>query len=649
MGSDLPSFIRPDSAETPYDNAKVRRRSSLKVSLQTWLSSSVSKSCTSCSFGKFLAIILLIGLGYVVVTYTPPPGSLLQRSGEHGGDKQQRSSGQTWRKTMRSKDVKSVPQNDTKVVTGDLLQAEELIWRQRQGEVVAAFRHAWKGYKDFAMGYDELQPLSKRGNDGLGGLGATIVDALDTAIIMGCEDVVQDAALWIESELPGRLQDRGQVNLFETTIRVLGGLLSAFSLLGGEKESALKFGVNPKVFLERAIDLGDRLHSAFSMSPSAVPFSDVNLREKRAHAAGFDGGASSTAEVTTLQMEFWYLSHISGDPKYGKSAMRVYEHVKGLPKTEGLVPVFISPNSGDFVGNNIRLGSRGDSYYEYLLKVWLQQGGADSDASAVTYLRDMYEEAISGVRHLLVKKSQPNGLVFVGELPNGITGNFSPKMDHLVCFLAGTLALGATRGMTKDQALRRGFMSERDLHDLKLAEDLCHTCYQMYAVTATGLAPEIVYFNMDERSQTGQDGGRKDAKYAHDIQIHPLDRHNLLRPETVESLFVLYRVTGDIKYREWGWKIFQAFEAHTKVSTGGYSSLETVTTVPARRRDKMETFFLGETLKYLYLLFSDRSVLPLDKYVFNTEAHPLPIIVPTSANGRRNKQTLRSRLKDTGR
>lgn len=79
------------------------------------------------------------------------------------------------------------------------------------------------------------------------------------------------------------------------------------------------------------------------------------------------------------------------------------------------------------------------------------------------------------------------------------------------------------------------------------------------------------------------------------------------------------------RYREWGWNIFQSFEVHTKVSTGGYSSLDDVTSVPAPKRDKMETFFLGETLKYLYLLFGDTNVLPLTEFVFNTEAHPLPI------------------------
>lgn len=80
------------------------------------------------------------------------------------------------------------------------------------------------------------------------------------------------------------------------------------------------------------------------------------------------------------------------------------------------------------------------------------------------------------------------------------------------------------------------------------------------------------------------------------------------------------------RYRDWGWQIFEAFEKHTKVDSGGYTSLDDVTVLPPQRRDKMETFFLGETLKYLYLLFGDGSVLPLDAFVFNTEAHPLPII-----------------------
>jgi mannosyl-oligosaccharide alpha-1,2-mannosidase len=94
----------------------------------------------------------------------------------------------------------------------------------------------------------------------------------------------------------------------------------------------------------------------------------------------------------------------------------------------------------------------------------------------------------------------------------------------------------------------------------------------------------------------------------------------------VVAYYYLKKICIMCRYREWGWQIFKAFEKYTKVDSGGYTSLDDVTSLPPPRRDKMETFFLGETLKYLYLLFGERNILPLDKYVFNTEAHPLPVI-----------------------
>jgi mannosyl-oligosaccharide alpha-1,2-mannosidase len=88
----------------------------------------------------------------------------------------------------------------------------------------------------------------------------------------------------------------------------------------------------------------------------------------------------------------------------------------------------------------------------------------------------------------------------------------------------------------------------------------------------------------------------------------------------------LYRITGHKKYREWGWAIFQNFEKYTKLEEG-YTSINNVQSIGnPGYRNKMESFFLGETLKYFYLLFSDNpDMLPLNKWVFNTEAHPLPI------------------------
>ncbi|KAM6552126.1 hypothetical protein CsatB_001934 [Cannabis sativa] len=603
-----------------YDNAKFRHRSFFKVMTRSLLNSNMKRNCLSCSMGKFLMLLMILGVACLMLIHSSPAQSVdglgkhISNTGEgkitsFGGSKL----GRLLRKPPRLP-PRLPPANSTSGLSPNL----DSKWIDRQQSVKKAFLHAWLGYKKYAMGYDELMPVSQHGVDGLGGLGATIVDALDTAMIMGANEVVSEASGWVETQLSSRISQKGQVNLFETTIRVLGGLLSAYHL--SPVEAAIN-STSKAIYLETAKNLADRLLSAFTSSPTAVPYSDVVLHDSSSHPA--PGGLSSTSEVSTLQLEFNYLSTLSGDPKYSIAAMKVLEHLKTLPKVEGLVPIYISPHTGEFSGDNIRLGSRGDSYYEYLLKVWLQKGA--SRDSNLTYLHDMYEEAMKGVRHLLVRKTIPKGLVFVGELPYGPKGGFSPKMDHLVCFLSGNLALGATKGLTKEKAMRDNLLNFEDLENLKLAEDLAKTCFEMYSVTSTGLAPEIAYFHTEEFSEGGLDGGNKNAEYVNDIIIKPADRHNLLRPETVESLFILYRITEDPKYREWGWQIFEAFEKFTRVESGGYTSLDDVTTVHPPRRDKMETFFLGETLKYLYLLFGDSSVIPLDKYVFNTEAHPIPI------------------------
>jgi mannosyl-oligosaccharide alpha-1,2-mannosidase len=116
-------------------------------------------------------------------------------------------------------------------------------------------------------------------------------------------------------------------------------------------------------------------------------------------------------------------------------------------------------------------------------------------------------------------------------------------MDHLVCFMGGSFALGATEGPSLKQAAQG--LSERDLEDIRLGKELTRTCYEMYNHTATGLASEIVYFNM--QSSNIQDENQDSREQ--DIIIQPRDTHCLLRPETVESLFVLWRITGDDVYR----------------------------------------------------------------------------------------------------
>ncbi|XP_055587361.1 endoplasmic reticulum mannosyl-oligosaccharide 1,2-alpha-mannosidase isoform X2 [Uranotaenia lowii] len=446
----------------------------------------------------------------------------------------------------------------------------------RQRAVIEAFLHSWKGYKEYAWGHDNLKPISSSYSDWFG-LGLTIVDSLDTLYIMDLQEEFDEARNWIDQYL--RFDVNRDVNLFEVTIRVLGGLLSTYHLSGD------------KMFLDKAMDLGHRLLPCFD-SPSGIPYSDVNIETMKAHPPKWSPD-SSTSEVTTLQLEFRDLSRTSLNPIYETVANKVNVKVHELEKNEGLVPIFINANTGQFRNfATISLGARADSYYEYLLKQWVQTGKKNDD-----FLIDDYKTAIRGVLHQLVRKTPNEKHVYIGELING--KDFKPKMDHLTCYLPGTLLLGYKNGMPKTH--------------LKLATDLLETCYQTYMKQPTQLAPEISYFNLNGESE-------------HDIYVKTNDAHNLLRPEFIESLYYFYAITGNKTYQDMGWTIFEAFNKYTRVKNG-YTSIGNVKSpLNTRPRDMMESFWLGETLKYFYLLFSDdRLEIDLDKYVFNSEAHPLPI------------------------
>ena len=170
------------------------------------------------------------------------------------------------------------------------------------------------------------------------------------------------------------------MNLFETTIRVMGGLLSAFHLS------------SEQVFLDKAKDLGLRLMGAFS-SASGIPYSDVNLKSTRGHAPKWSPD-SSTSEVTTIQLEFRDLSRCTSEPQFEEAVSKISDIIHTQEKIEGLVPIFINANSGKFRRHStITFGARGDSYYEYLLKQWLQTGKRND------MFRDDFLEAMKGVRH----------------------------------------------------------------------------------------------------------------------------------------------------------------------------------------------------------------------------------------------------------
>jgi len=402
--------------------------------------------------------------------------------------------------------------------------------------------------------------------------------------MLGMKEDFWEARDWVNDHLDfGAVKDG--VSVFETTIRNLGSLISAYDLSGDA------------VFLAKADDLGGRLMRAFE-SRTGVPYGEVELFDGgQAYNARWHANSAILSEIGTLQVEFRYLATVTGKGEYATNAMRALDELLKLDAESGLYPTYISNTKGElsFGNSDISLGAMGDSFYEYLLKVWLQGGRQE------TKYRLLYDKSINGILNKLIHTSQPNLLTYVAEIKNN---RVIHKMDHLSCFLGGTLALGAFSHPD-------GLESAIAQRQLKVGKQLAYTCYQMYARSKSGLAPEYVKF--DNAKQDFVNGAR----------------YYILRPETVETFFVLHHLTKDPIYREWGWEIFQAIEEHCKTEAG-YAAIRNVDTM--EQDDRMESFFLAETLKYLYLLQDDATEIDLlNTHVFNTEAHPLRLLNLVSA------------------
>ena len=202
------------------------------------------------------------------------------------------------------------------------------------------------------------------------GMGWIIVDALDSLMIMNLTSRLSHAREWISTSL-NYDQDQ-EVNTFETTIRMLGGLLSAYYLSTTFPDMAPitdddRGAAGEDLYLEKAADLADRLLGAFD-SESGIPYASVNLRTLKGVPSHADGGASSTAEAASLQLEMKYLAKLTGEKNYWDRAEKVIQVIDDNGMEDGLLPIFIYAAQGTFRGSNIRLGSRGDSYYGKLLQ-----------------------------------------------------------------------------------------------------------------------------------------------------------------------------------------------------------------------------------------------------------------------------------------
>nr|XP_028579119.1 mannosyl-oligosaccharide 1,2-alpha-mannosidase IA [Podarcis muralis] len=449
--------------------------------------------------------------------------------------------------------------------------------RKKREKIKEMMKHAWDNYKHYAWGLNELKPISKQGHSSnlFGNIqGATIVDALDTLYIMEMKDEFKEAKEWVEKNLDFNVN--AEVSVFEVNIRFVGGLLSAYYLSGEE------------VFRKKAVELGEKLLPAFN-TPTGIPWALLNIKSGIGRNWPWaSGGSSILAEFGTLHLEFMHLSHLSGNPVFAEKVMNIRKVLKRLDKPEGLYPNYLNPSSGQWGQHHVSIGGLGDSFYEYLLKAWLMSDKTDEEGM------QMYYDAVQSIETHLLRKSS-TGLMYIAEWKGGLLEH---KMGHLTCFAGGMFVLGAD-GAPVDKTGRH----------IELGAEIARTCHESYDRTSMKLGPEAFRF----------DGG------VEAIATRQNEKYYILRPEVIETYMYMWRFTHDPKYRQWGWEAVEALEKYCRVD-GGYSGVRDVYSNRQTHDDVQQSFFLSETLKYLYLLFSEDDLLPFEHWVFNTEAHPLPVL-----------------------
>jgi mannosidase alpha-like ER degradation enhancer 2 len=408
------------------------------------------------------------------------------------------------------------------------------------------FLHAWNAYKKYAWGHDELKPLTHSFRDWhSASLLMTPVDALDTMYVMGLTEEADKTREYIAANLS--FDHDIYVKNFEITIRLLGGLLSAYER------------TNDARLLHLADDLGRRLLPAFN-SPTGMPYMYVNLK-----TGATRGAVSNPAEIGTLLIEFGTLSKLTGKQVYYDKAKRALVELYKRRSKLDLVGSEINVETGQWTDTTSHISGGIDSYYEYLLKSWKLFGDRDCE--------QMWKTSIAAVNRRLADE-RPNDLWYA-QVDMNTGARKGTAYGALDAFFPAVLALGG---------------------DTDRARKLEDSAYKMWNLV--GIEPEeIDYTKMEITS----------PKYH-------------LRPEIIESAYYLYFFTHDERYREMGKTFFDSLVRYCRTEDA-YAALSDVRT--KAKADEMESFFLAETLKYLYLLFARPETLDLNTVVFNTEAHPL--------------------------
>ncbi|MEQ2278746.1 ER degradation-enhancing alpha-mannosidase-like protein 3 [Ameca splendens] len=451
-----------------------------------------------------------------------------------------------------------------------------------RNQILEMFDHAYGSYMKYAYPADELMPLSCKGrvrgeepnrgdiDDSLGKFSLTLIDTLDTLVVLNKLDEFEDAVRKAVRDV--RLDNDVVVSVFETNIRVLGGLLGGHVMADLLRQRGERMQWYRDELLHMAVELGHRLLPAFNTS-SGLPYPKVNLRYGILNPLSRTGTESDTCTACagTMILEFAALSRLSGESVFEEHARKALDVLwERRQRGSDLVGTVINIHNGEWVRKDSGVGAGIDSYYEYLMKAYILLGDN-------TFLQ-RFNIHYSAIMKFI---SQPPLLLNVHM--HNPTVSVRSWMDSLLAFFPGLQVLTG---------------------DLKPAIETHEMLYQV--TKQHKFLPEA--FTTEFRVHWGQ---------------------HLLRPEFAESTYYLYKATGDPYYLRVGQSIVEKLNAFARVPCG-FAAVQDVRT--GTHEDRMDSFFLAEMFKYLYLLFSEKSQLPIniDDYIFTTEAHLLPVSLSTT-------------------
>lgn len=445
------------------------------------------------------------------------------------------------------------------------------------------FHRAYDAYMEFGFPDAELKPLTCIGGtfDLVKIPLVTLIDTLDTLVIMGNHTEFRRAVGLVQMHYnESKFDIDVNVSVFEVTIRVLGGLLSAHQMAVDAQLGIYNDTTSERYdggLLKLAIDLGDRLLPAFKTN-TGIPYGTVNLR------SGVPTGETeiaSTAGAGTLIVEFEVLSSLSQNRQYGDVAYAALTGLFNRRSSIGLLGKHIHIDTGAWFESVSGIGSNSDSFYEYLLKAYLLFRHKD--------MFTMFTTTYSAIKRFVQSGDWFRDVdMFNGKLRRHRTENlhaFWPGMEATLGFSeSGARSLNAFYSVWYDL----GF----------LPEELDDSQWLQGKVSINGYYP--------------------------------------LRPELIESTYLQYRTTMDRSWLVAGEVFLDSLEQKTSVANNcGYASISNVET--GTLKDEMPSFFLSETLKYLYLLFDETNFVHSRDYIFSTEAHPFDpnqlVAVPRGPTG----------------